>query len=186
MKLDISVAPEIALLAAGGDAAADRGAAGPSGPPGPPGRRPGRAADHWLPGPLPAAAGRRSARLAGPGPVRPAPAGARPVADARAGLRGVAAGAAPAAPRGQAAAAVALGRGVPGGRGDGRAGRPARGAADPSPALRPDPGARQPGTPSHGQYRQRVCGQLARPVGDPERNASITWRGPLPRCGGRI
>ena len=36
MKLDTSVAPEIARLAAGRDAAADRGAAGPSGPAVPP------------------------------------------------------------------------------------------------------------------------------------------------------
>ena len=75
---------------------------------------------------------------------------------------------------------------MPGGRGDGRAGRPARGTPDPTAALRADPGPRQPGTPSHDQYRQRVCGQPARPAGDSERNASITWRGPFPRCGGRI
>jgi len=42
MKLDTSVAPEIALLAAGQCAAADRRVAGPSGPATPPGRPPAR------------------------------------------------------------------------------------------------------------------------------------------------
>ena len=90
MKLDTSVAPEIALLAAGQDATAER--RGPAGP----GRAVRQAAPSGPATATPPTVGylARSLRLliadpqglAGPGPVRPAPAGARPRAGARAGL----------------------------------------------------------------------------------------------------